>query len=52
MFIRAVLAVGAIVFPVHASAEVFSHSITSSNMYPTLIPGDLIGASHLRIARA
>ena len=45
MFIRAILVVGAVVLPFHASAEVFSHSITSSSMYPTLIPGDLIGAS-------
>lgn len=45
MFIRTILASCAVILTLHASAEVFSYSIPSSNMYPTLIPGDLIGAS-------
>ncbi|MGH6774425.1 signal peptidase I [Brucella tritici] len=45
MFIRTILAAGMTVIPCHASAEIFSHSIPSSSMYPTLIPGDLIGAT-------
>lgn len=45
MFIRTILSTCAILLPLHASAEVFSYAISSSNMYPSLIPGDLIGAS-------
>ncbi len=45
MSVRLLLAISAIIYPLSATAEVFSHSIPGSSMYPTLIPGDLIGAS-------
>jgi len=45
MSVRLLLAISAIIYPLSATAEAFSHSIPGSSMYPTLIPGDLIGAS-------
>ncbi len=40
-----ILALLLFTYPICASAKVFSHSIPSENMYPTVMPGDLIAAS-------